>query len=280
MVALLAELPDLWDVNLSTFDNDGQTSRFAAEGFQAPHVGFVKTLTTKPVVGVGRFTSPDTMVAMIRGGILDLIGAARPSIADPFLPRKIEEGRHDDIRECIGCNVCVATDKLSVPIRCTQNPTMGEEWRRGWHPERIPPRDTDDTALIVGAGPAGLEAARALAQRGYSVILAERSREFGGRVARGSRLPGLSAWARVRDWRLQQLKTMPNVEMLRESPVDAELALTVGASLVGIATGAYWRDDGVGRFHRAAIPGIEAAPRFTPDDIMAERLMDQTGWTR
>lgn len=272
VVALLAELPDLWDVNLATFDNDGQTSRFASEGFQEPHVAFVKSLTTKPVVGVGRFTSPDTMVSMIRRGVLDLIGAARPSIADPFLPRKIEEGRHDDIRECIGCNVCVATDKLSVPIRCTQNPTMGEEWRRGWHPERIPERDTDDTVLIVGAGAAGLEAARALAQRGYSVILAEESRELGGRVTRESRLPGLAAWARVRDWRVQQLRTMPNVEILRESPVDAELALAVGASLVGIATGARWRDDGIGRVHRSPVPGMGQALRFTPDDIMAGRL--------
>ena len=71
-------------------------------------IGFVKQLTSKPVVGVGRFTSPDTMVAQIRRGVLDLIGAARPSIADPFLPRKIDEGRDDDIRECIGCNICAS----------------------------------------------------------------------------------------------------------------------------------------------------------------------------
>ncbi|GIT27939.1 MAG: hypothetical protein CM1200mP41_39830 [Gammaproteobacteria bacterium] len=66
-----------------------------------------------------------------------MIGAARPSIADPFLPRKIEEGRLDDIRECIGCNICVTGDWTHTPIQCTQNPTMGEEWRRGWHPENM-----------------------------------------------------------------------------------------------------------------------------------------------
>ena len=65
------------------------------------------------------------------------IGAARPSIADPFLPRKIAEGRLDDIRECIGCNICYASNIQGVPLRCTQNPTMGEEWRRGWHPEIV-----------------------------------------------------------------------------------------------------------------------------------------------
>ena len=95
-------------------------------------------MTAKPVVAVGRFTSPDTMARVIRDGTQDLIGAARPSITDPFLPKKIEEGRIEDIRECIGCNICYAHNSLGVPIRCTQNPTMGEEHRRGWHPERVP----------------------------------------------------------------------------------------------------------------------------------------------
>jgi hypothetical protein len=94
----------------------------------------VKSVTDKPVVTVGRFTSPDTMAGQVRRGITDLIGAARPSIADPFLPKKIEEGRLSAIRECIGCNICYAGDSIGVPIRCTQNPTMGEEWRRAGTP--------------------------------------------------------------------------------------------------------------------------------------------------
>ncbi len=138
VVALLAELPDLWDVNISYVENDSMSARFSEEGYQERYVAVVKKLTTKPVVGVGRFTSPDAMVSQIRRGVLDFIGAARPSIADPFLPRKIDEGREDEIRECIGCNICRADNNEGVPIRCTQNPTMGEEWRRGWHPERVP----------------------------------------------------------------------------------------------------------------------------------------------
>ena len=129
------------------------------------------------MVGVGRFTSPDTMVSQIRRGILDFIGAARPSIADPFLPKKIEEGRIDEIRECIGCNMCVSSDYTSTNLRCTQNPTMGEEWRRGWHPEIIPPKKSDGSVLVVGAGPAGLEAALSAARRGYEVHLAEADRQ-------------------------------------------------------------------------------------------------------
>lgn len=268
VVALLAEVPDLWDVNLSSWDDDGATARFSGEGYQRDAVAFVKQLTTKPVVGVGRFTSPDTMVAMINGGVLDFIGAARPSIADPFLPRKIEAGRFDDIRECIGCNMCVAYDKSSVPIRCTQNPTMGEEWRRGWHPEYIPPKDTDDSVLIVGAGPAGLEAARALGQRGYEVMLAERLRELGGRVSRESSLPDLATWSRVRDWRLGQLRRMSNVQLLPANDITADIVLQAEASLVALATGASWRADGVGRTHSDPIAGLGAIPVYTPDDVM------------
>ena len=161
VLEMLGELPDLWDVNCSDWDNDSITSRFSEEGFQEPYTSFVKQFTSKPVVGVGRYTSPDRMVSLIRKGALDMIGAARPSIADPFLPKKIEEGRIEDIRECIGCNICVASDNLSAPMRCTQNPTKGEEWRKGWHPERISARSGDERVLVVGAGPAGLEAARA-----------------------------------------------------------------------------------------------------------------------
>jgi len=76
IVEMLAELPDLWDVNVSDWANDSKTSRFAQEGFQEEFVRFVKAVTTKPVVGVGRFTSPDTMVSQIRRGVLDFIGAA------------------------------------------------------------------------------------------------------------------------------------------------------------------------------------------------------------
>ena len=208
IVAMLAELPDLWDVNISDVDNDSMSARFSEENYQAPYVGFVKQLTTKPVVGVGRFTSPDTMAGQVRKGVLDLIGAARPSIADPFLPRKIDEGREDEIRECIGCNICRSGNNEGVPIRCTQNPTMGEEWRRSWHPERIAAAGSAAKLLVIGSGPAGLECAAALGKRGYAVALAEGASELGGRVTRESKLPGLSSWARVRDYRLGQLQRM------------------------------------------------------------------------
>jgi dimethylamine/trimethylamine dehydrogenase len=272
IVAMLAELPDLWDVNISDWPNDSATSRFEKEGFEEPYIAFVKTLTSKPVVGVGRYTSPDSMVSAIRRGVMDMIGAARPSIADPFLPQKIKEGRFEDIRECIGCNICVTADTVYVPIRCTQNPTMGEEWRRGWHPEIIAPRKEAKEVLIVGAGPAGLECARALGQRGYSVSLVEARRELGGRVALESRLPGLSEWHRVIDWRLTQIDKMPHVAAYPGSPMSTEDILEAGISHVILATGARWRCDGMGRKLWRPIPGHDSPHVFTPDDLMSDHL--------
>jgi dimethylamine/trimethylamine dehydrogenase len=269
IVAMLAELPDLWDVNVSGWPNDSQTARFAEEGYQEPYISFVKQLTSKPVVGVGRYTSPDSMVRVIRQGIMDLIGSARASIADPFLPKKIEDGRIEDIRECIGCNICAASDNFAAPIRCTQNPTMGEEWRRSWHPEVIPATRRRDRVLVIGGGPAGLEAARALGQRGAEVIIAEAGEEWGGRAASEARLPGLATWARVRDWRLGQIGKMPNVSMYLASRMTAEDVLGAGVPHVVLATGSRWRKDAVGRMHRYAVEGLESGDVLTPDDFLA-----------
>jgi dimethylamine/trimethylamine dehydrogenase len=202
--------------------------------------------------------------------VLDFIGAARPSIADPFLPRKIESGDLDDIRECIGCNICVSGDYTMSPIRCTQNPTMGEEWRKGWHPENVPAASGKDTFLIVGAGPTGLECARLLGQRGYSIHLVEAREQWGGRVTRESALPGLASWIRVRDYRLQQMRKMNNVEMLRGSRVTSAEIIEFGATRVVLATGARWRRDGVGRANTEPVDGFDSAAGrvVTPDDLL------------
>ena len=272
VVELLAELPDLWDVNISYVENDSWSARFSEEGFQEKFVTFVKTVTTKPVVGVGRFTSPDAMAKQVKSGVLDLIGAARPSIADPFIPKKIEEGREDEIRECIGCNICRANNNEGAPIRCTQNPTMGEEWRRGWHPERMNPKRHDDPVLVVGAGPSGLECALALGRRGHRVLLADRAREPGGRLNRESVLPGLSTYARVRDWRLGRLREMTNVEIYPESDLGPDDVLGFEVPHIVLATGARWRRDGIGHSTHHPVPGHDRARVFTPDDLMDGKL--------
>ena len=263
------DLPDLWDLAQGTWEDCSGTSRFKDESAQEVLVKGIRELTDKPVVGVGRFTSPDTMVRMIKSGTLDFIGCARPSIADPFLPKKIDEGRIDDIRECIGCNICVTGDMTMSISRCTQNPTFMEEWRKGWHPETMNTKGSSENVLIVGAGPAGLEAARALALRGYDVALAEAGTVLGGRVARERHLPGLSAWGRVADYREYQISQRPNVQTYFDSRLSAAEILEFGFQNVAIATGATWRRDGVARQHVVPMTIAEGAKIYTPDDLMA-----------
>lgn len=268
LIAMHADLPDIWDLAHGSWEDCSVTSRFGEEAAQQNLVEGIKSLTDKPVVGVGRFTSADVMVKQIKSGVLDFIGCARPSIADPFLPKKIDEGRIEDIRECIGCNICVSGDMIGSISHCTQNPTFMEEWRRDWHPERIAAKTSEDRVLIVGAGPAGLEAARALGERGYEVVLAEGSKELGGRVARESKLPGLSAWGRVRDYRQYQISQMANVNVYLESRLDVSQVLEFEFQHVAIATGSSWRRDAVARHHVQALAMAEAMPVFTPDDLM------------
>ena len=145
---------------------------------------------------------------------------------------------------------------------------MGEEWRRGWHPEIIPASTTAEPVLVIGGGPAGLEAARALVQRGVSVTLAERGNEWGGRVSREARLPGLAAWGRVRDWRMGQLLLSPDAQLFLNSPLTANDILSYSIPHVVLATGARWRVDGVGRAIRAPLHDLAAGPLISPDDLI------------
>ncbi|MEL7099847.1 MAG: FAD-dependent oxidoreductase [Pseudomonadota bacterium] len=273
VIEALAEVPDLWDVNVASWPRDSGTSRFDDEGHQEAYTNYVSQVTTKPVVGVGRYTSPDTMVRLIRSGDFHLIGAARPSIADPFLPKKIKEGRVDDIRECIGCNVCVSSDAYSVPLMCTQNPTISQEWRRGWHPEVVPKAPRRESTLIIGSGPAGLECALTLARAGHEVTVADRAPEFGGRVLRESGLRGLSAWGRVKDYRLYQLQQLGNVSLYAGSDISVGDVAEFEADNIIVATGALWRDDGAGATEFDHVPGF-AGHALTPDDVMAGAAFD------
>jgi dimethylamine/trimethylamine dehydrogenase len=273
-VRLADDLVDLWDVTIGSMADhsaDIGSSRLYDEGWQLPWTGRVREATAKPIVGVGRLTSPDRMVEIVRSGVWDLIGAARPSIADPFLPRKIEEGRLDEIRECIGCNVCLARALGTNQIACTQNATAGEEFRRGWHPEHFErARNADRDVLVVGAGAAGLECAIVLAKRGLRrVHLVDAAGEVGGYVSLVSRLPGLGQWAHVVDWRRVQLAKLKNVEVLTGLELDVAGARDYGAEIVVAATGARWAADGLNHLTHGPIPGADLPHVLTPEQVLA-----------
>lgn len=275
-VALADPLVDLWDVSIGAVAGEGRVdsgaSRFFKEGYQLTWTSGLRQVVSKPVVGVGRFTNPDTMAEMVRSGELDLIGAARPSIADPFLPAKIESGRYGEIRECIGCNFCYSRAEYGSHLGCTQNATAGEEHRRGWHPESVPRAERPDRdVLVVGAGPAGLECAIVLAKRGFRrVHLVEGERELGGTARWVPQLPGLGEWNRVLGWRLGQLDRLRNVEVIRGAYLTAADVLEYGAELVVLATGSHWAEDGLSSTAGGPLPGADAAGRdvLTPEQIM------------
>jgi dimethylamine/trimethylamine dehydrogenase len=270
-VVLADHLVDLWDVNVGSiteWSKDSGASRFFPEGYQLEWTGRVREVTAKPIVGVGR------MAEIVRSGAWDLIGAARPSISDPFLPKKIEEGSYGEIRECIGCNVCIMKAEWGNHIGCTQNATAGEEYRRGWHPERFEPAvNADNDVLVVGTGPAGMECAIVLGKRGFRrVHLVDAASEIGGVMRWVPRLPGLGEWARFLNWRAVQLDKLANVEVITGTELSAQGVREYGAEIVVVATGARWAEDGLNAVTHAPIPGADASlPHvLTPEQIMLE----------
>ncbi|HRD63274.1 MAG TPA: FAD-dependent oxidoreductase [Nocardioides sp.] len=273
----LDDLVDYWDLHVGGMTAQGEDigpSRTHAENHQRDYVAVAKAHTSKPVVNVGRFTNPDTMAAAIRAGQCDIIGGARPSIADPFLPSKIERGLLAEIRECIGCNVCISKFDFGSRIACTQNATIGEEYRRGWHPERFTPAaNRDRTVLVVGAGPAGLECATVLAKRELAgVHLVDARAALGGHVDWVASLPGLAEWRRLIEHRQVQLDRLPNVESILNTRLGVDEVLDYGAEIVVIATGSHWADDGRHGSHMDAVPGADSRlPHvLTPEQVMVD----------
>ena len=279
-VELADPLVDLWDVDvgdIAEWGEDAGPSRFFLQGHQVPWTRFIKQVSKKPVLGVGRFTDPEKMVEIVTKGYADIIGAARPSIADPFLPKKIEEGRVDDVRTCIGCNVCISRWEIGgPPMICTQNATAGEEYRRGWHPEKFAKKGSEDSVLVVGAGPSGSECARVLMERGYAVHLYDTAEKIGGHLNSITTLPGLGEWSYHRDYRETQLtklvrKNKASQIALGQKPLTADEVLEYGAEKVVIATGSHWNTDGTNCLTHDPIPGADASlpDQLTPEQVIA-----------
>jgi len=279
-VELADSLVDMWDItigDIAEWGEDAGPSRFYQQGHTIPWVKLVKQVSKKPVLGVGRYTDPEKMIEIVTKGYADIIGCARPSIADPFLPQKVEQGRYDDIRVCIGCNVCISRWEIGgPPMICTQNATAGEEYRRGWHPEKFRQTKTKDSVLIVGAGPSGSEAARVLMESGYTVHLTDTAEKIGGHLNQITTLPGLGEWSYHRDYRETQInklvkKNKESQVALGQKPMTADDVLQYGADKVIIATGAKWNTDGTNCLTHEAIPGADAS---LPDQLTPEQVME------
>lgn len=208
-----------------------------------------------PVVAVGRINDPALAEEILRNGDADLVALGRALLADPDLPRKVRQGRPDEVRRCIVCNECIRTVFMTQPLRCAVNPETGREAEFPPLPARAPKR-----VLVVGGGPGGMEAATVACQRGHTVTLLEARGELGGtlRIADragykrevGSLAPSLAR-------RLEEvgvavkLKTPATVERVRELEPD----------VVIIATGA--------RSVMPEVPGIDEPYVCTAEECLA-----------
>ncbi len=192
----------------------------------------VKQAVDVPVTAVGRLLFPDHAERVVMEGKADLIGLCRPLLADPEWPNKVRDGREDEIRYCAMCNNCV--DCLTVrraPVRCVLNASLGEET-----PVEITKTADAKRVVVIGGGPAGMEAARVAALRGHDVTLFERSDALGGQLKIASAAPHKAELARVADYLVSQMDNLA-IDVRLNTEAGVEGITELGPAEVIVATG-------------------------------------------
>ena len=185
-----------------------------------------------PVFTVGRITDPVQAERILAGGEADMVGMTRAHVADPDLIAKLREGRLEDIRPCVGANVCIRNGLEGRSIGCIHNPQTGRELTWG---DPVPAKRSLDVA-VVGGGPAGLEAARVAALRGHRVTLHEQAEHLGGQLATWTRLASRRELRRIVEWQQRQLERL-QVRIRLGHGVESAADLD-GTEVVVLAAGA------------------------------------------
>lgn len=190
-----------------------------------------------PVMALGRIGTPGLAEKVVSEGFGDIVGMSRALISDADLAVKANEGRVDDIRPCIFDNWCWGEVHAGKPLAEFHNPHLGAPDESGWQPTAaVSPREV----VIVGAGPAGLEAAWVAAARGHRVTLFGASEQVGGKLALEARLPGCGDIARVPAWQ-RSLCVRHGVELRLGERISAQTLAARGADVVVLATGSEMR---------------------------------------
>lgn len=239
IAALLGETGEIDFINLSIgcFYNlylvEG--SMHTPLGYTVPLAAQVRKAVSLPVFATGRINDPVQAEKILEGGHADMIGMVRAQIADPEIANKSLEGRLEDIRACIACNQgCIGRMAVGKTVGCVQNPAAGLEQQ--WGIGTVEPTEKSRKVLVVGGGPAGMEAARMAASRGHDVTLWERESELGGQVNIAVLGAGRSEFGGASRWLQGQLGELGvKIELEREATADDVDAF--GADAVVIATG-------------------------------------------
>ncbi|MBE0479432.1 MAG: FAD-dependent oxidoreductase [Dehalococcoidia bacterium] len=221
-----------------------------------------------PIIAVGRINDPMIAENILAEGKADMIAMARPLIADPELPNKAREGRLDDIRPCQGCNQnCVKYMMDGAPIRCVVNPTVGME-HMGWGIGSIKPAPTKKKVVVVGGGPAGMEAARVTALKGHDVTLIEKADELGGQCLLAEKLPGREETGGLVRWQKIQLP-QAGVKVITGTEATAKMVLDMKPDVVVVATGATWMRNGYTGMSHMEVPGWQQDCVVTADEVVS-----------
>lgn len=221
-------------------------------GYELPSSGRIAAVSKVPRIITGRFRTLDDVEQVLREGSADLVSMVRAHIADPALVKKTREGRADQVRPCLGCSQgCIGGAARIGMIGCTVNPAVGFEATLS--EDLITRVDVPKKVLVVGGGPAGLEAARIAALRGHKVVLAEAGADLGGAVNVARRAPKLYGLADITEWLEREVYRL-GVEVRLGTYMDADAVHAENADHVIIATGSIPRVDGF----QIAAPGEPA----------------------
>ncbi|MCV2867589.1 FAD-dependent oxidoreductase [Defluviimonas sp. WL0002] len=240
-----------------------------AEKLTAPFTEELKKVVKHAkITSEAHVRTPENAEAVIASGQADMVSIVRGQIADPHLARKTTEGRAEDVRGCISCNqMCWGRRSRDYWISCLINPSAGREFE--WGGDRFTPAESPRRVVVVGAGPAGLEAARVAAERGHRVDIFEAQPRVGGQFRLAGEQPRRAQILDLMDWYERQFEKL-QVRLHLNTYAEAEDIRALSPEAVVLATGSLPDEDGFQRWMPGhdRLPGIDRGAVWSPEDVM------------